>query len=443
MGVRMVKNRRSVSYRAEKKLGGERYSKTFSTRGAASKWLSKLEKKLRTKHPGSNKKKKKMTVRQAMRKLVSVQKKKKKDPRTIEAYLETFNHIEPILDKNIGDLKVKEVVDCFKKIRNLNNGDHLSASRLYKFLGRFSRALDIAAKRNICMENFEDAEAETVGFIVENGKKPVEEMPYDEEALRKLLEYKAPEGKEPWWVVPIIKMYLFTGKRFGEIQCLTNDKICHKSKTIFISSMVSGRMYHDHLKSGGKPHPVIMDRELSELVKEIQDYNQIHHPSSEWLFPSRQYRSRPDFKGPHLCPYKGQPIQDSAIKKFLAIRMIDSGAGRKKIHTMRSTYGTLRLIQLLREGNPLAHKIVQEELNHKYQRTTEGYIKIAKEYLQDRDRQNVISSFLNPEKKTESGSNEQNINEMMRMMGLNPDEINWEVFWSILKSVPNLNKKAA
>jgi integrase len=443
MGVRKMKNRNSVSYRAEKKFGGERYSKNFGTRAAATKWLNKLEKKLRTKHPGSNKKKKKMTVRHALKKLVDVQKKKKRDPRTIEAYLETFNHLGPILDKNIPDLKAKQIVKCFEKIRNLTNGKHLSKSRLFKFLGRLSRALDIAAKKGIFMNNFEDAEAEIVGFIETHGRKQVEEMPYDEDALRKLLEYQAPKGKEPWWVVPITKLFLFSGKRFGEIICLTNDKICHKNKTIYISDMISGRMFHDHLKAGAKPHHIIMDKELYELICEIQKYNRIHHPGSEWLFPPRLWRTRPDFVRHDPCGYKGQPIQDSAVKKFVRIRMEDSGAGKKKIHTLRSTYATLRMIQLLREGNPLAVKVVQSELNHKYQRTTETYVRIAEDYLQDRNRSNVISSFLNTEQNAEPQCDQGNMDDLIRTLGIDPEEINWEAFKDMFKNIANLTKKAA
>ena len=179
------------------------------------------------------------------------------------------------------------------------------------------------------------------------------------------------------------------------------------------------------------------------LIKEIQAHTQEMYPGCEWLFPSRYYRSRPDFNnGKHKCPYKKQPVQDSGIKKYVAERMIVSGAGRKKIHTLRSTYATLRLIQLLRDGNPLAREVVQSDLNHRSQRTTDRYIKLAEDYLKDPNRQNVISSFLTPEP-VESHSNEKMMSEMMQTMGINSEEVNWDAFWELLKNVSNLSKKAA
>lgn len=151
----------------------------------------------------------------------------------------------------------------------------------------------------------------------------------------------------------------------------------------------------------------------------------------------------PNFKGRHKCPLKGQPIQDSAIKKFIGIRMERSGAGRKGIHSLRSTYATLRLIQLLREGNKLAYQIVQADLNHRNQKTTEIYIRIASEYLQDKNRTNVITSFLENKNDSNIQPTGQTVEGMMQMMGLNPEEINWDVFWEILGSVSKLGKKAA
>lgn len=444
MGVRTMKNKNGVTtYRAEKKFRNKRHSKTFKTQEAALAWIEKLEKKLRTFHTGSNKKNPRMTVRQAMARLVALEIKKKWDPRTIAAYLETIPHLEAIMDINISDLKPKQIVDAFKGMRNLNNGKMLSKSRMYKFLGRLSRAFNIAARQGVFMKNFEDAEAAIIGHIKENGKAPVVIMPYREDELKLLLEYVAPPKTEPYWVLPLIKMYLYTGKRFGEIQGLSNSKICHKSMTITIDCMISGRMYHDHLKSNGKPHVVIMDKELSEVVKELQAYNQKYYPGCEWLFPSRLFKSTSNLKGRHKCPLKGQPIQDSSIRKFTGIRMVRSGAGRKGIHNLRSTYATLRLIQLLREGNKLAYQIVQADLNHRNQKTTEIYLRIASEYLQDKNRTNVITSFLENTNVSNIQPSGQNIEGMMQMMGLNPEEINWDVFWEILGSVSKLGKKAA
>ena len=263
MGVRKMKNKKGVSYKVERRFGGKRYYGTFKSEEAAWEFHESIERKLKTEHPGSNQHQKIITVRQAMARLVAQQKGKNRDPRTIAAYLETFNHLAPILGINISDLKKKDLVDCFKKIRNLNNGSYLSRSRLFKFLGRLTRAFNLVAREGVFMKHFDDAEADIVGFIDEYGLRPVEEMPYDEEALRKLLEYEAPKGKKPWWILPLIKLYLFTGKRFGEIQALTNDKIDHEKMTIYIDCMISGRMFHDHLKSRGKPHFIMMDKELS------------------------------------------------------------------------------------------------------------------------------------------------------------------------------------
>lgn len=443
MGVRIMKNKNGVTYRAEKKIRGMRHSKNFNSKEAAENWIANLEENFVTKHVGSNDSKKKMSVRQMMVRLVEVETKKDRDPRTIEAYMETLPHFQPILDTCVSDLKPSQLVSCFKGMRNRLNGQMLSRGRLYKFLGRFTRALAIAARKGVFMKDFEDAEAEIVGFIENNGKGPIETMPYLEDELRLLLDYKDTSGTEPWWVPYIIRLYLYTGKRFGEIAALTNDKINHKTMKIYINCMISGRAYHDHLKARGKSHYIVMDQDLSDLIKEIQEYNKIHHPGSEWLFPPAHYRGRPDFKGKHKCPYKGQPILDAAVRKFVWQRMIRSGAGRKKVHDFRSTYATLRLIQLLRDQNPLAREIVQAELNHKHHSTTSKYIKIAEEYLQDSNRQNAITSFLKPIEPKVEQSSSSGFQEMLKEKGIDPDEINWDVFWNLLSSFTQIKKKAA
>ncbi|MBF0364706.1 MAG: site-specific integrase [Oligoflexia bacterium] len=438
-----MKNKGKNSFRAEKKIRGIRYSKNFSSKEAADEWLLNLEKNFVTKHNGSNKSVKRMTVKQMLVRLVEVEAKKDIDPRTVDAYLETIPHFDPINNICVSKLTVKQLVDCFKKIRNRLNGEILSKSRMYKFLGRFTRALNIAARRGVFMKNFEDAEAEIVGYIKNNGKDERTNPPYTGEELELLLNYVAPAKKEPWWVLPLIKVYLYSGKRLGEIIGLTNDKINLKSKEIEINSMVSGRMYHDHLKSHAKPHKVEMDDDLYKVICEIQEQNKIHRPGSDWLFPPIHYRGRPDFKkGKHKCPYKGQPILDSSVRKFIKERMEKSGAGKKKIHDLRSVYATLRLFQLLKEGNVLAREIVQAELNHKSYKTTEKYIRFADELMNNGHKRNVISSFFSS-LEPKQVSTAVDVNEELRKRGINPEEIDWELFYNLLLSFINGMKKAA
>lgn len=440
MGVRMIKGSGSSKYRAEIKIKGRRYSKNFASEKVALLWLEAI-KQLQTPHPGSNQYEKRMTVRQAFSILVELCERKNFDERTIDSYLEAMKLLQPIMDHEISALKATDLEKTFLNMRNSRTGKNLSKSRMYKTLGKLTRALDIAGRRGVTMENFEHAEASIVGYIEKNSPQVIPKSPYSIEELQKLLDYKAPPGQEPYWVTPMIKILVMTGKRIGEVLGLTNDKINHTDLTIEISQMVTNSLYRKRLKANGQPHFIKMDRELSDVIKGLQTLNHQRCPSSVWLFPPRQYKSVGDFHSKDKCPYKGRPIRRGSVDKFIKLRMQKSGVRSLNIHGFRKTYATLRAIQLLQSGHPMAREIIKKELNHKHSRTTDLYIDIADQYLQEDKKINVLAPLnAGVRNRDVDGSDFQSF---LKDQGIEVENVDWQLLKGLLVTVSNLSKKAS
>jgi integrase len=434
MGVRMIKKTRK--YRAEVKVRGKRYSKNFRTKEEALAWLETI-KQIKTGHSGSNQYERRMTVRYAFAILIELCERKNFDERTIDSYFEALKLLEPILDIEISELQPRDIEKTFSQMRNSRTGDYLSRSRIYKTLGKLTRALDIAGRKGIVMEKFEEAEASVVGFIESTSPEVVPKSPYTIEEVKKLIDYQAPKGTEPYWVVPLIKILLMTGKRIGEVLGLTDDKINHKDLTIDISQMVTNSIYKKRLKGKGKPHTIKMDSELSQVIKDLQKLNEERCPGSSWLFPPRQYKWVGDFPRKYNCPYKGRPIRRSSVDKFVKLRMKASGVRIINIHGFRKTYATLRAIHLLKSGNLFAREIIKKELNHKKATTTDLYIDIADSYLQESKKENVLST-LNDNASTVDRSNPK---DALRELGIDVDNYDWDILKNLLITVGKLSKK--
>jgi integrase len=289
------------------------------------------------------------------------------------------------------------------------------------------------------MHNFEEAEASVIGFIESTSPEVISRSPYTIDELQKLINYKAPEGKEPYWVVPLIKILTMTGKRIGEVLGLTNDKINHEDMTIEISQMVTNGIYKKRLKGKGKPHKLKMDSELSDTIKELQELNNQRCPGSPWLFPPRQYRWVGDFPKKDNCPYKGRPIRRSSVDKFLKLRMIAAGVRIINIHGFRKTYATLRAVHLLSSGHRFARDVIRKELNHTRASTTDLYIDIAETYLEESKRVNVLS----PLSRTSSEETKVSVKDYFKDIGIDVEKYDWDMFKEILSTVAKLSKKAS
>ena len=441
MGIRKMKTKKKQSYRAEIRVRGKRYSKNFQTEEAATAWINGHQV-LKTQHPGSNQHERKLTLGQAFSISYDLSIMKGDDERTTKFYVYMHRQFESILDVNIPDLSVEQLVESFKKIRNEQSGEILSQSYYIGILCRLRDTLVMAGKKGFFMENFEQAEAQIENFIASSGKEPLPTILYTEKDLGLLLQEKRFHHREPYWVLPMIKIFLMTGKRIGEILAITMDSIDLERNRIFISKMISGRQYHDHLKANAPAHYVKMDKELREVVVNLLNINKELGLDSVWLFPAPSERNNEAFPTKQKCPYKGKPIQDSSVRSSIQTRMRRVGLKRAKIHDFRKIYATYRLLQLLKENNPYAREIVQRELNHRSMFTTEKYIRLAEEMMADGTKVNLMTHVLGD--KSEVGQNNvQSIEEMLTSVGLISADIDWELLRQLLSTFSKLQKKAA
>lgn len=355
-----MKTKNKQSFRAEIRVRGKRYSKNFQTEEAAQAWINGHEV-LKTQHPGSNQHEKKLTLGQAFAISFDLGVMKGADDRTVGFYVYMPRQFESIVNVNIPDLTVEQLVDAFKKIRNQNTGEILAQTYYIGILCRLRDTLEMAGKKGFFMENFEQAEAQIENFIKNSGKEPPLTTLYTENELALLLQEKRLHHREPCWVLPMIKIFLMTGKRIGEILAITRDSIDLERNRIFISKMISNRQFHDHLKANAPAHYVKMDKELREVVVELLRVNKESGIDSPWLFPAPSERVNESFAAKQKCPYEGKPIQDVTVRASIQTRMRRAGLKRAKIHDFRKIYATYRLLQLLKENNPYARQIVQKE----------------------------------------------------------------------------------
>lgn len=317
----------------------------------------------------------------------------------------------------------------------------LSQSSIKSILSVLSRSMEIAAKQGIVIKDWDLIEASIKGYIDNRCAPPEEKAPYKLEEVTRLLEYVVTDYREAYWVLPLIKILLMTGKRIGEVLGLTNDKVDHEAMTLRFDQMISSNRYKKKLKKNAKSQTIKMDKELSEEIRKLQILNQKYRPNSDWLFPSSGRDGNKSYPKDQNCPYKGKPIAVSRVDKCLQRRMRASGVRVLNIHMLRATYATLRAIQLLKSGNPMYRQIVQNELNHKKVEVTDRYIRIAEEYLEEDKKVNVITKVgrlkeMNENKNTESS-------DLFDALGVNIQDVDMELLKNLILAVAMKNKKAA
>lgn len=444
MGIRMIKRKNGNRWRAEKKIGDERYSKTCKSKQEAERWLKWIEQ-LQTTHSGSNQYETKMTVRQAFVRLVDAAKRKEHDPSTINQLMYKLVHLEPILDMEISSLTEKQILDWFKTLkstlRSKGKGAALGQRSMVGVLSVFSRTLEIAAKQGVVVEDWDLIEASLKGYIANRATPPTEKMPYTLEEVRTLLEYVITEYDEPYWVLPLIKILIMTGKRIGEVLGITNDKIDHSEMTLRIDQIISSNQYKKKLKKNAKPQTIKMDRELSEVIKELQELNKKFSSGSPWLFPNSGRGGNESYPKDQNCPYKGKPMSVSRVTYYVDLRMKTAGIRDLNIHMLRSTYATLRAIQLLRAKNPMYRQIVQNEMNHKKTEMTDRYIRIAEEYLEEDKKVNVITTVGTL--KTSRMDESSDLSEFLKVNGVSFQDVDTDLLKSLILAVALKNKKIA
>ena len=243
-------------------------------------------------------------------------------------------------------------------------------------------------------------------------------------------------------MLPLIKIFLMTGKRVGELLGLTHDKIDHENKTIRIEQMVSGGRFYNRLKMHADSEVLTMDEELSSIIKDLQRMNQKFKPGSDWLFPAWPRGVKKNFPKDQACPYDGKPIKTSSVRKFVTMRMKRAGVPVKKVHDLRKTFATIKLMQLLRDGEPMAREIIRKSLNHKDMKTTEKYISIPDEYLRGGSSKNVLAGCYEGVKQKDMQS-EATLDDLILSHGLDPKEVDFNLLIELIKTMSKNSKKAA
>lgn len=440
MGIRVIKRKKGTQFRAEIKIKGQRYSRTFSSEADALVWLETI-KQIQTCHSGSNQYQKKMTMRQGCAIFIEQRERQGLDESTMRNYFSLLKPLGPILDKDISEIKSKELENLFKGMRNTRTGKPLSKIRAHKLLFLISEVVAIASKKGVNMVDFDLVRATIKGNIEKDYLDTIPKTPYKIEEVERLISPNIDGHKEPYWVLPMIKILIMTGKRIGEVLGLTNDKIHHEEMTIRIDQMVSDDSYKNWLKAKGKPHSLKMDQELSDVIKSLQEINLKFFPDCEWLFPGDKFQLADDFPSKQKCPYKGRPVNHSVSTKWIDRRMKAANVRDLNIHNLRSTYATLRAIQLLKKRDPLYRQKIQAELNQKCVETTDGYIRIAEEYLEEGKRENIISAIG----KLKSSKQEQfsELAEHLNVNGIDIEDVDMDMLKNFILAIGMKNKKAA
>jgi len=390
MGIQTMIKKTGARYRCEVMINGVRHSETFKRKNDAEAYMKGFEA-MRTSHPGSNQYQEALKFGKAwtdfmhMQDLAGMEKKSTiKDSKTIANF---FKHL---FDKDILQITDEEFVDVFKNARHYRTGNMLGRSYLSKMRDVLRQVHKFAANKGFARKDI-DLLLARIAKEVKKGNPPREGESYTQEEVQKIMA-TTPDG--PYWVKPLFLILIITGKRIGEIQGLTWDKIFFENRTIKIDQMISKDEFHNHLKLGAPAHEVEMDENLMNIFLDLKSFQIMDNEGdSDWVFPSNFPKPRQiPYNGEHPCPYKYKALCREILGREVRKFTKKAGVRHLRLHDLRRTSATLTYIR--HAGDKLVNQIVQTKLNHKKFDVTQKYIKIPKSVIKEHTQDSSISDIL-------------------------------------------------
>ncbi len=364
--------------RVKKMVQGVPFDQTFDTQKEADAFIKLLEA-LKVGHLGSNQHQKQISLAKAWCKLLDEKKEDDLDSKTIEGAMKPLRLFGDLLRKNIMDINPDEFVAVFEEARNFYNGKPLAMRTLENYALTFKEVLQVSIELGVTGISVKKINKRIMKVVKAIGVPEKVYTAYTRDEVDRLL-----SSKEigPEWVRLYIRASLASFKRPGELMALGWPDINFDSRQILINKQITSGKFKSGLKSGGPAHYVEMDEELYSIFTRLKEIKEEQANDSDWVFSQLDGRNSKPFVGKDKPPYKGKPISRMSIKNYVQDDMRAAGVPVKKIHDLRRTAATLFYLESSL-GYKMTMAILKKRLNHASLQTTEQYISISEDFLNE------------------------------------------------------------
>ncbi len=384
-GIRMIKKITGNVWRVEKTINGFKFDKTFSRERDARAYLATLET-MELSHSGSNGVIKKIKFGKLVIETLDFIK-TYRDEMTFEKSLSVSQHFHHLFDLDYASLTNEEILNSFKEARNLKTKKILGKSTLINLKVFIMKVLEKGEEHGF-PRGGKKVLLEEISRIVKLGTPPKNKKYYRQVQVA---QWFSSEEKDDFWVRTMNLILVTTTLRIGEVQAMAWPNINFEKKTFYVCQMVSSGRFYNRLKKNAAFHEVHLEDAVIERLKRLQEICELEKIVSDWVFPSPS-EERLNFSEKSKCPHPGRPISYNVVRRHLQRDQESAGLQSINIHGLRITGATLEYIR--HHGTPLAWDRVKKKLNHKRLSTSEGYIQVAMEDIEQAEREQNKESFL-------------------------------------------------